>query len=306
MIIFPLVVGHLLNSNGLLLSVCSIVGRISPEQRSQSVTFFQRSSFIWKLVWILNQYHTITISMGPNWKYKAVRHRLKYATWTMNINETTSLHCPSKIRVQTMHIAWLLSRRLCFFRWSSSIRSRKLSLKNEFNSQHRFCRSKIKPWGSVCAETSAGLHVDSLLHRPEVRWVSIRDGQINIAKTLSFSSIRQWFKGCTWRTFYLHPCPVWHQRQISLLLSTCSCSSIRGLLHWCSQHLLLELKSGLVFVSVWINAQLLIMEQMLLSYLLLSFFLDSFQASQPRSTSSGWLLAMLPLLLPNTSPKWLF
>ena len=224
----------------------------------------------------------------------------------MNINETTSLHCPSRIRVQTMHMAWLLSRRLCFFRWSSSIRSRKLSLKNGFNSQHRFCRSKIKPWGSVRAETSAGLHVDSLLHRPEVRWVSIRDGQINIAKTLSFSSIRQWFKGCTWRTFYLHPCPVWHQRQISLLLSTCSCSSIRGLLHWCSQHLLLELKSGLAFVSVWINAQLLIMEQMLLSYLLLSFFLDSFQASQPRSTSSGWLLAMLPLLLPNTSPKWLF
>ena len=100
----------------------------------------------------------------------------------LNINETTSLHCPSKIRVQTMHMAWLLSRRLCFFRWSSSIRSRKLSLKNGFNSQHRFCRSKIKPWGSVCAETSAGLHVDSLLHRPDVRLVSIRDGQINIAK----------------------------------------------------------------------------------------------------------------------------
>ena len=47
----------------------------------------------------------------------------------LNINKTTSLHCPSKIRVQTMHMAWLLSRRLCFFRWSSSIRSRKLSLK---------------------------------------------------------------------------------------------------------------------------------------------------------------------------------
>ena len=33
-------------------------------------------------------------------------------------------------------------------------------------------------------------------------------------------------------------------------------------------------------------------------HLLLSFLLDSFHASQPRSTSSGWVLAMLPLLLP--------
>ena len=38
------------------------------------------------------------------------------------------------------------------------------------------------------------------------------------------------------------------------------------------------------------------------THLLLSLFLDSFQASQPRSTSSGWLLAaVLPLLLPDCS-----
>ena len=195
MIIFPLVVGHLLNSNGLLLSVCSIVGRISPEQRSQSVTFFLAVVFLLKVSLDpepVSHYHN---QYGTKLEIQSSATQIEICN--LNINETTSLHCPSKIRVQTMHMAWLLSRRLCFFRWSSSIRSRKLSLKNGFNSQHRFCRSKIKPWGSVCAETSAGLHVDSLLHRPEVRWVSIRDGQINIAKTLSFSSIRQWFKGCT-------------------------------------------------------------------------------------------------------------
>ena len=36
-------------------------------------------------------------------------------------------------------------------------------------------------------------------------------------------------------------------------------------------------------------------------HLLLSLLLDSFHASQPRSTSSGWVLAMLPLLLPIVS-----
>ena len=127
MIIFPLVVGHLLNSNGLLLSVCSIVGRISPEQRSQSVTFFSAVVFLMKVSLDpepVSHYHN---QYGTKLEIQSSATQIEICN--LNINETTSLHCPSKIRVQTMHIAWLLSRRLCFFRWSSSIRSRKLSLK---------------------------------------------------------------------------------------------------------------------------------------------------------------------------------
>ena len=173
------------NSNRLHLSVCSIVGRISPRKRRQSVELFEPVVFIFKIQpdqksWFgtpkpvrlrfrhncavlktprskrpsFNSLNTLGLQgmnnlgdvfadqLGMNRTVRLSNIQLdkilyiwiKYYIYQIgvwkhyNFSIIRQIHWPSNIRVQTMHMAWLLSRRLCFFKWSSNIRSRKLSL----------------------------------------------------------------------------------------------------------------------------------------------------------------------------------